>query len=121
MASKADHNQIQEWSQEIPKGIMGIVMDSYKQTGNTREFFVWCPYAIFENSEVKRLYRRFYVKQAPNTCDYCLESSEDLKTCSRCKNAYYCSKEHQTLHWKGGHKSECNSIPNSTSHIPGIG
>lgn len=29
------------------------------------------------------------------------------KTCSQCKTAKYCSKEHQTLHWKGGHKEFC--------------
>ncbi|XP_077014082.1 programmed cell death protein 2 isoform X2 [Tamandua tetradactyla] len=29
------------------------------------------------------------------------------KTCSRCHQAHYCSKEHQTLDWKLGHKQAC--------------
>lgn len=28
-------------------------------------------------------------------------------TCSRCKQAHYCSKEHQTLDWRLGHKQAC--------------
>ncbi|XP_004413496.1 PREDICTED: programmed cell death protein 2 isoform X2 [Odobenus rosmarus divergens] len=29
------------------------------------------------------------------------------KTCSRCHEAHYCSKEHQTLDWRFGHKQAC--------------
>ncbi|XP_024600653.1 programmed cell death protein 2 isoform X2 [Neophocaena asiaeorientalis asiaeorientalis] len=29
------------------------------------------------------------------------------KTCSRCHKAHYCSKEHQTLDWRLGHKQAC--------------
>ncbi|KAG0717103.1 Programmed cell death protein 2 [Chionoecetes opilio] len=29
------------------------------------------------------------------------------KTCGGCKAARYCSKDHQALDWKGGHKAEC--------------
>ncbi|XP_020041662.1 programmed cell death protein 2 isoform X2 [Castor canadensis] len=29
------------------------------------------------------------------------------KTCSRCHQAHYCSKEHQTLDWRLGHKQTC--------------
>uniref|UniRef100_A0A8C5Z2L3 Programmed cell death protein 2 n=1 Tax=Marmota marmota marmota TaxID=9994 RepID=A0A8C5Z2L3_MARMA len=29
------------------------------------------------------------------------------KTCSRCHQAHYCSKEHQTLDWRLGHKQAC--------------
>ncbi|XP_036402090.1 programmed cell death protein 2 [Megalops cyprinoides] len=31
------------------------------------------------------------------------------KSCSRCHIANYCSKEHQVIDWKAGHKSECSS------------
>ena len=31
------------------------------------------------------------------------------KRCSRCHKATYCSKDHQTLDWKAGHKQLCNS------------
>lgn len=27
--------------------------------------------------------------------------------CARCKNVNYCSKSHQTSHWKAGHKNNC--------------
>ncbi|KAK2168384.1 hypothetical protein LSH36_17g07011 [Paralvinella palmiformis] len=40
------------------------------------------------------------------------------KTCARCHRAAYCSKEHQTLDWKTGHKRVCSADPeggNSTS------
>lgn len=33
------------------------------------------------------------------------------KTCSKCHNARYCSKEHQIVHWKNGHKEQCLSSP----------
>lgn len=29
------------------------------------------------------------------------------KRCSKCHKASYCSKEHQTIDWKKGHKNEC--------------
>ncbi|XP_022376625.1 programmed cell death protein 2 isoform X2 [Enhydra lutris kenyoni] len=29
------------------------------------------------------------------------------KTCSRCHKAHYCSREHQTLDWRSGHKQAC--------------
>ncbi|MBN3309288.1 PDCD2 protein, partial [Amia calva] len=31
------------------------------------------------------------------------------KTCSRCHHPNYCSKEHQTLDWRAGHKKQCSS------------
>uniref|UniRef100_A0A8C5BKX1 MYND-type domain-containing protein n=1 Tax=Gadus morhua TaxID=8049 RepID=A0A8C5BKX1_GADMO len=31
------------------------------------------------------------------------------KACSRCHNITYCSKHHQTLHWKHSHKKACGS------------
>lgn len=33
----------------------------------------------------------------------------NLKRCSRCRNVFYCSQNHQKLHWKD-HKSVCNEI-----------
>ncbi|XP_072383425.1 programmed cell death protein 2 [Diabrotica undecimpunctata] len=41
------------------------------------------------------------------------------KQCSKCKKVHYCTRHHQILDWKEGHKTECNnsseSIPNSRS------
>lgn len=30
------------------------------------------------------------------------------KVCGKCKQARYCSREHQAAHWKLGHSSECS-------------
>ena len=32
------------------------------------------------------------------------------KRCGRCMQAHYCSKEHQTLDWKAGHKRFCEDL-----------
>ena len=32
------------------------------------------------------------------------------KWCGACKSVYYCSVEHQTTHWKEGHKKLCKRI-----------
>jgi hypothetical protein len=42
-----------------------------------------------------------------NHCDKAEVNSGDHSVCSRCKNACYCSKECQRLHWKAQHKKEC--------------
>jgi pre-rRNA-processing protein TSR4 len=34
------------------------------------------------------------------------------KRCGRCMQAHYCSKEHQTLDWKAGHKRFCEDLAN---------
>ena len=38
-------------------------------------------------------------------CELC-GSTEELKICARCKEVWYCSKEHQKRHWKQ-HKKRC--------------
>ncbi|XP_037673740.1 programmed cell death protein 2 isoform X2 [Choloepus didactylus] len=40
------------------------------------------------------------------------------KTCSRCHQAHYCSKEHQALDWKLGHKQACARSDNLYDTIP---
>ncbi|XP_014342327.1 programmed cell death protein 2 [Latimeria chalumnae] len=40
------------------------------------------------------------------------------KTCSRCHNAHYCSKDHQTLDWKAGHKQSCSQPGFSDVAVP---
>ena len=37
----------------------------------------------------------------------------ESKRCGRCMQAHYCSKEHQTLDWKAGHKRFCEDLANS--------
>uniref|UniRef100_A0A2K5CTF2 Programmed cell death protein 2 n=1 Tax=Aotus nancymaae TaxID=37293 RepID=A0A2K5CTF2_AOTNA len=40
------------------------------------------------------------------------------KTCSRCHKVYYCSKEHQTLDWRLGHKQACAQADHLDHIIP---
>ncbi|KAF3831372.1 hypothetical protein GH733_000109 [Mirounga leonina] len=40
------------------------------------------------------------------------------KTCSRCHKAHYCSKEHQTLDWRFGHKQACTQSDYLDGTIP---
>uniref|UniRef100_A0A0R3TXF3 MYND-type domain-containing protein n=1 Tax=Rodentolepis nana TaxID=102285 RepID=A0A0R3TXF3_RODNA len=40
-----------------------------------------------------------------NLCPIC--GCPGTKCCILCKKAYYCSKEHQTIHWKQSHKTKC--------------
>uniref|UniRef100_A0A0A9XN62 hypoxia-inducible factor-proline dioxygenase n=1 Tax=Lygus hesperus TaxID=30085 RepID=A0A0A9XN62_LYGHE len=42
---------------------------------------------------------------AVQRCEQC-PASQNLLVCSKCKNAYYCSKEHQTADWRR-HKTVC--------------
>jgi len=44
-------------------------------------------------------------------CELCGCASN--KACSACHQVSYCSKYHQTLHWKKGHKRECGKYINS--------
>ncbi len=40
-------------------------------------------------------------------CDWCLQASESVKYCSRCKIMMYCSAECQSKHWNAKHKEIC--------------
>lgn len=35
------------------------------------------------------------------------------KTCSRCRQAHYCSKDHQAVDWRSGHKQACRQAGES--------
>nr|CAH7760125.1 unnamed protein product [Callosobruchus chinensis] len=53
-----------------------------------------------------------------NTCLVC-GTCENLQRCARCKEAFYCSKEHQRKDWKK-HKLSCNKkseVPPSTDTV----
>lgn len=44
-----------------------------------------------------------------STCFVCRKTltTTTNNTCSRCHVVSYCSRECQTIHWKGGHKQTC--------------
>ncbi len=43
-------------------------------------------------------------------CHYCHKVTDDIKKCSACKVAVYCSKECQRKAWKSCHKLECSKM-----------
>ncbi|XP_036281411.1 programmed cell death protein 2 isoform X3 [Pipistrellus kuhlii] len=40
------------------------------------------------------------------------------KTCSRCRQAHYCSKDHQAVDWRSGHKQACGQADNLDNTVP---
>lgn len=40
-------------------------------------------------------------------CGYCGKQSGKLLQCSQCEETWYCSKKHQRVDWKAGHKKHC--------------
>ena len=44
----------------------------------------------------------------PHLCIVC--GCSGPKRCDRCTQAHYCSKEHQILNWKAGHKRFCENL-----------
>jgi hypothetical protein len=45
------------------------------------------------------------------SCWECGEPSEELKTCTCCRVANYCSKICQVKAWRSGHKLQCKHLP----------
>ncbi|XP_045451337.1 SET domain-containing protein SmydA-8 [Melitaea cinxia] len=46
-----------------------------------------------------------YIKREIPVCEVCQKPAS--QTCGGCKLVYYCSRAHQKLGWKEGHKSKC--------------
>ncbi|GAV56997.1 zf-MYND domain-containing protein/PDCD2_C domain-containing protein [Cephalotus follicularis] len=42
-------------------------------------------------------------------CNWC-GTWKGGKVCSSCKRAHYCSQKHQVMHWRSGHKIECQQL-----------
>ena len=56
----------------------------------------------------------------PQVCSYCLNPpSPELKTCSACKAAWYCSIECQRNHWKV-HKAPCKVAAKAIRDAAGL-
>ena len=58
-------------------------------------------------------------KYNQNRCGQCGKIDENLKTCSACRTARYCSRECQAQNWKGVHKNECKEIKRLKQIIQG--
>ncbi|XP_018573734.1 programmed cell death protein 2 [Anoplophora glabripennis] len=58
----------------------------------------------------------FSLNKWANFCNLCGCMAE--KQCSKCKSIYYCSRDHQVLDWREGHKKECcNSCTDRKSKL----
>ena len=51
------------------------------------------------------------IDQNPVCCFNCRQRFEQLKRCSRCQLAHYCSQDCQVDHWKTSHKKLCRHMP----------
>eukprot|EP01084_Bolivina_argentea_P269378 457798_1 len=60
---------------------------------------------INSKTEMKR---RIYNLQKQRVCANCQSFSNRLKTCSKCKMSWYCSKKCQKIAWKKFHKLHCD-------------
>ncbi|KAL0954366.1 hypothetical protein HGRIS_003357 [Hohenbuehelia grisea] len=48
-------------------------------------------------------------KRRETVCASCGKpGGNELKTCSGCRQIFYCSPEHQKEHWKASHKEQCS-------------
>ncbi|KAL1659612.1 hypothetical protein GGF50DRAFT_119712 [Schizophyllum commune] len=60
-----------------------------------------------------RATRKTLERKHKSSCALCEDGPPEgtpMFTCSLCKSIYYCSKQCQRSHWKGGHKEECSAF-----------
>ena len=69
----------------------------------------------------KQKIRRIECEYDPRCCSGCKKFlDKDLKTCSKCKFAKYCSRACQTADWKNKHKKHCNEVVELNERIQSI-
>ncbi|XP_035880892.1 programmed cell death protein 2 isoform X2 [Phyllostomus discolor] len=59
---------------------------------------------------------RLQLLSGPRLCRVC--GCLGPKTCSGCHRAHYCSRDHQTLDWRAGHRQACGQAENSDNTVP---
>ena len=57
-------------------------------------------------------------KHDASRCSHCGKLDSNLKRCSRCKTAVYCSRDCHALDWKSKHKAECREIVRLKEIVP---
>jgi hypothetical protein len=89
--------------------LIPVCSDGGCTTSSTQEFNSMLAGAAKESGTE----RTFHPKRGIQYCRKCNkydDTSEQFKQCSRCKVAYYCSRECQKDHWKI-HKKDCRTAP----------
>ena len=57
-------------------------------------------------------------KYDSSRCGQCGKSDGNLKHCSKCKTAVYCSRDCQARNWQSEHKAECREIIRLKEIVP---
>ena len=57
----------------------------------------------------------FQPRKSTNLCDICGCRGE--KKCSKCHVTRYCSRDHQLVDWKSGHKTLCSKLSDENSRL----
>ncbi len=94
--------------EEIIKGIIG---DDTRETLKEKLCLATKGSREMNNDEIAAVHY-FGVKPDTDMCFMCGARQKEIrpasmKTCGRCKKAYYCSVNCQRRHWERWHKTEC--------------
>nr|XP_045015704.1 programmed cell death protein 2 isoform X2 [Jaculus jaculus] len=84
------------------------------QLPRKNEFYSYDPPPENSSSETESVCLQ--LKSGAHLCRVC--GCLGPKACSRCQNTYYCSKEHQTLDWRLGHKQLCTKPDHLNHTVP---
>lgn len=99
------------------KGEDGRVYDEHsvlrrKSDGSMAPDTVWFDITEHYEQFVRLTKRRAQPHRPPGANGVCfgcgaVKAALELKTCAKCKSAFYCDKDCQTNHWHNGHKAIC--------------
>ena len=111
---KNKQEQIEEIENYLRKGGNKTLGDLKQRMAQKRECRKQLPKTIRawneRNKELDRIKKETFAIadtiQGVETCKQCAERGYDFQRCSRCKKAYYCSRECQTIDWPV-HKTKC--------------
>lgn len=59
----------------------------------------------YDATEPDKQYEPLPGKFGQHLCQVCGVAAS--QQCSQCRKVHYCSRQHQTTHWKAGHKTDC--------------
>lgn len=84
------------------------------QLGRTNDFYDYEP--LDEETEPSTDSEMRLTRGGVNLCILC-GSNACNKKCSKCQTVFYCSREHQIIHWKAGHKNTCSKGTVIITHV----
>eukprot|EP01084_Bolivina_argentea_P116532 207038_1 len=87
--------------------INNLSLDKLLQMSDTGGFTDFYHKNILNIEQPQKVYNN---KCWYDKCESDEHKHRKLPHCAGCKMAKYCCKEHQTKHWKSGHKNECKNL-----------